>query len=234
MSCAKQALGVLASLLVMSTASAARADYFPPASERPAAGVGTMPFRLGSGAMRHDQGIFVRSQIGFGNLAGEIKADGGTQTVNGLASSFGLSVGGVVSEGLVLHGTLAISSIPGAELESATTTQTTVITTEQEQNFSVTSLGFGMTYYTPANLWFSAGLAPHQMTLSTSSISCDTTECEPDKTTDDYGMGLRAGVGYEWWVSDDWAIGLGVEGFGAGGSDISTYGMTTMFTATFN
>ena len=229
MSCAKQALGVLASLLVMSTASAARADYFPPASERPAAGVGTMPFRLGSGAMRHDQGIFVRPQIGFGNLAGEIKADGGTQTVNGLASSFGLSVGGVVSEGLVLHGTLGVSSIPGAKVDGGAP-----ITTEQDRNFSVTSLGFGMTYYTPDNLWFSAGLAPHVMSLSTSSSTCDTTDCPQDTTTEDFGLGLRAGIGYEWWVSDDWAIGLGVEGFGAGGSDISTYGMNTMFTATFN
>jgi opacity protein-like surface antigen len=226
---AKQALGVFASLLVMSAASAARADNFPPASERPAAGVGTMPFRLGSGAMRHDQGIFVRPQIGFGNLAAEIKGDGGTQTVDGLASSFGLSVGGVVSEGLVLHGTLAISSIPGAEVDGGTP-----ITTEQNRNFGVTSLGFGMTYYTPDNLWFSAGLAPHVMTLSTSSSNCDTTDCPQDTTTEDFGLGLRAGVGYEWWVSDDWAIGLGVEGFGAGGSDISTYGMTTMFTATFN
>lgn len=229
MSCAKQALGVLASLLVMSTASAARADYFPPASERPAAGVGTMPFRLGSGAMRHDQGIFVRPQIGFGNLSAEIKADGGTQTVDGLASSIGLSVGGVVSEGLVLHGTLSLSSIPGAKVEGATP-----ITVEQERSFDVTSLGFGMTYYTPDNLWFSAGLAPHVMTLSTSSSNCDATDCPPDKTTDDYGMGLRAGIGYEWWVGDEWAIGLGVEGFGAGGSDITTYGLNTMFTATFN
>ena len=229
MSCAKQALGVLASLLVMSTASAARADYFPPASERPAAGVGTMPFRLGSGAMRHDQGIFIRPQIGFGNIAAEIKADGGTQTVDGLASSIGLSLGGVVSEGLVLHGTFATSSIPGAEVDGGAP-----ITTEQDRSFSVTSLGFGMTYYTPDNLWFSAGLAPHVMTLSTSSSNCDATDCPQDKTTDDYGMGLRAGVGYEWWVNDDWAIGLGVEGFGAGGSDITAYGMTTMFTATFN
>jgi hypothetical protein len=188
-----------------------------------------MPFRLGSGAMRHDQGIFVRPQIGFGNLAAEIKGDGGTQTVDGLASSFGLSVGGVVSEGLVLHGTLAISSIPGAEVDGGTP-----ITTEQNRNFGVTSLGFGMTYYTPDNLWFSAGLAPHVMTLSTSSSNCDTTDCPQDTTTEDFGLGLRAGVGYEWWVSDDWAIGLGVEGFGAGGSDISAYGMTTMFTATFN
>lgn len=229
MSCAKQALGVLASLLVMSTASAARADYFPPASERPAAGVGTMPFRLGSGAMRHDQGIFVRPQIGFGNVSAEIKADGGTQTVNGLSSSFGLSVGGVVTEGLVLHGTLGVSSIPGAEVDGGAP-----ITTEQNRNFSVTSLGFGMTYYTPDNLWFSAGLAPHVMTLSTSSSSCDTTECPQDTTTEDFGLGLRAGIGYEWWVSDDWAIGLGVEGFGAGGPDITSYGLNTMFTATFN
>ena len=232
MSCAKQALGVLASLLVMSTASAARADYFPPASERPAAGVGTMPFRLGSGAMRHDQGIFVRPQIGFGNLSAEIKGADGTQTVNGLASSLGVSFGGVVSEGLVLHGTLSISSIPGAKVEGAGP-----IEVDQERSFDVTSLGFGMTYYTPDNLWFSAGLAPHVMTLSTSSTSsisstgCTSSDC---KDAEDFGLGLRAGVGYEWWVGDEWAIGLGVEGFGAGGSDITAYGLNTVFTATFN
>ncbi len=229
MSCAKQALGVLASLLVMTTASAARADYFPPASERPAAGVGTMPFRLGSGAMRHDQGIFVRPEIGFGNLSAEIKADGGTQTVNGLASSFGLSFGGVVSEGLVLHGTLGLSSIPGAKVEGAGP-----ITVDQERSFDVTSLGFGMTYYTPDNLWFSAGLAPHVMSLSTTSSGCTTSDCPKDTTKEDFGLGLRAGVGYEWWVGDEWAIGLGVEGFGAGGPDISAYGLNTVFTATFN
>ena len=232
MSCAKQALGVLASLLVMSTASAARADYFPPASERPAAGVGTMPFRLGSGAMRHDQGIFVRPQIGFGNLSAEIKGADGTQTVNGLASSLGVSFGGVVSEGLVLHGTLSISSIPGAKVDGAPPTEV-----DQERSFDVTSLGFGMTYYTPDNLWFSAGLAPHVMTLSTSSTSsisstgCTSSDC---KDAEDFGLGLRAGVGYEWWVGDEWAIGLGVEGFGAGGSDITAYGLNTVFTATFN
>lgn len=229
MSCVKQALGVLASLLVMTTASAARADYFPAASDRPASGTGTMAFRLGSGAMRHDQGIFVRPAIGFGNLAAEIKDGSGTQTVDGLASSFGLSVGGVVSEGLVLHGTLSLSSIPGAKVEGGPP-----ITTEQERSFSVSSFGFGMTYYTPDNLWFSAGVAPHQMTVSTTTGGCTTPECPKDTTKEDYGLGLRAGIGYEWWVGDEWAIGLGVEGFGAGGPDISAYGLNTVFTATFN
>lgn len=226
---AKQTLGVLASLLVMTAASTAHADYFPPASQRGSDGTGTMPFRLGSGAMRHDQGIFVRPQVGFGNIAAEIKDANGTQTVDGLASAFGLSVGGVVTEGLVLHGTLSASSIPDAQVDGGAP-----ITTEQSRNFSVTSLGFGMTYYTPDNLWFSAGVAPHVMTLSTTASGCNTSDCVDDKSTEDFGLGLRAGVGYEWWVSDDWGIGLGVEGFGAGGSDISTYGMTTMFTATFN
>ena len=225
---AKQALGVLASLLVMTTASAAHADYFPPASERPAAGTGTMPFRLGSGAMRHDQGIFVRPQIGFGYVSAEVKDGTGTQTVNGLSSAFGLSVGGVVTEGLVLHGTLTASSVPDAQVEGGAP-----ITTEQSRNFNVTSLGFGMTYYTPENLWFSAGVAPHIMTLSTSAADC-TTDCAADTEKEDFGLGLRAGLGYEWWVSDDWAIGLGVEGFGASGPDISSYGMATLFTATFN
>lgn len=154
MSCAKQALGVLASLLVMTTASAARADYFPCVG---ASGGwcrnDAISARLWRDASR--SGDLRPARARPGSLSAEIKADGGTQTVNGLASSFGLSFGGVVSEGLVLHGTLGLSSVPGAKVEGAAP-----ITVEQERSFDVTSLGFGMTYYTPDNLWFSAGLAP--------------------------------------------------------------------------
>lgn len=225
---ANRALFAAATLLAMTSASLAHADYFPPASERGSEGTGTMPFRLGSGAARHDAGIFVRPQIGFGYSSAEVNSGGTTQTVTGLSTAFGLSVGGVVTEGLVLHGTLTASSLPDAQVEGGDP-----ITVEQTRNFNVTSLGFGVTYYTPENLWFSAGVAPHVMTLSTKQTGC-TTDCTEDTSTEDFGLGLRAGLGYEWWVSDEWAIGLGVEGFSAQGPDVSTYGMATLFTATFN
>jgi opacity protein-like surface antigen len=226
-------VATIAALPILFAAAPAHADYFPPASERPTAS--TPSFSLGrhSGAMRHDRGFFLRPELGFGYLS----AYRDNVTATGLDYTLGLSVGGTVAEGLVLHGMFTVSSAPEVkyEVDDATASLSGV-----DYTLTVTSIGFGLTYYTPSNAWFSGGIGPHVTTLSTSvadSLDCPAGDaCNyPDTGSDsDFGLGLRVGAGYEWWVTDEWAIGLGAHVFGATGQDWTSYGMDTVFTASFN
>jgi hypothetical protein len=118
--------------------------------------------------------------------------------------SFGVAVGGAITDNLILFGTLASSTIT-----NPTFTQNGQSVTTSNLNVDYFGLGIGLAYYVmPTNLY-----------LAGSILACglEATETNPNGGADttiaqtNTGVGFEGLVGKEWWVSDNWGLGVAAE-----------------------
>ncbi len=103
----------------------------------------------------------------------------------------------------------------------------------QDADLAFNGIGAGLTYYLPSNLYFSgsAGLA-----------LVSVTDREGYGYRLDPGFGAQAGVGYEWWLSADWGLGVALAGSffmakdesEAGDESWLGYAISPLFSATMN
>jgi hypothetical protein len=143
----------------------------------------------------HD-GFFFRAHLGFGS--GEVVYEdffpGEDLVFTGLTGLFSLQLGFAIVDNVIIHGLLTSYAMQDPDVElggaSASTTDTEI---------SIFELGVGMTLYAmPSNFYFSASL-----TFPEATLTIDNTEGSSDT-----GMGVYAAIGKEWWVSENWGLGI--------------------------
>lgn len=146
----------------------------------------------------HD-GFMLRLTLGLGYEGLALSDGAGTEIdLSGFGLSSSITLGGVVAENLAIHGDFfglaAVSpnvAINGEEFGEAT-----------DSSISLSGLGVGLTHWVmPLNLYLSATLG-----LAKASI-----DVEGDAYEADWGFALRAMVGKEWWVADEWGLGVMAE-----------------------
>ncbi len=180
------------------------------------------------GVHTHD-GFFLRLTPGLG--FGTFNASGTTDAPtyhpdvkdpeeSGPTSAFGLSLGGAVTENLILHGDFWLW---GTLFEDHD---------HYQRDFTSLSFSLGLTYYfMPVNVYLSADVG-HSLTVLN---MYDDGEHEYETMP---GVSLGLSVGKEWWVSDNWGLGLAARGtYGYAKSDDLTVhqgGGMLLFSATFN
>ena len=148
---------------------------------------------------QHDPGFFIRltTGLGYARTLTEVQNDD-LMEFSGLSSAARFQIGGAVSQNLIIFGEFGaiIQVDPSWELLGQSVDGPDVKVT-------VSDFGAGITYYImPANVYFSLSLLGSQV-----SLEVDQAEFESD-----IGFGINVMIGKEWWVGDDW--GLGVAGFG--------------------
>jgi hypothetical protein len=167
-------------------------------------------------------GGFLRPDLGFGYYTTSASANGSSASMSGFAGTFGLAAGGALSENNILAAHLWDTVVRNPTLSSPGFSGTA--------NGDLTMWAFGpeYTHYTADNLYFS--ISPSLSRLSTS-----------DGSDTDWGFGLRAALGKEWWVSDHWALGaVGHVSFsvndapGGNGPTWTSWALTVAFSATYN
>jgi hypothetical protein len=174
---------------------------------------------------RHLGGYF-RPDLGFGYLTTAASQNGSDVSIGGLGETFGIAVGGAVSENSILAVHLWDAEANDPELSANGTTISTT-----DSSLSLMGVGPEYTYYTAQNFYFS--LSPSLTHISTSSGS--------QSGESDWGLGLRAAVGKEWWVSDHWGMGLAGhlsmstnQDSVADGPTWSSWAFSVAFSATYN
>ena len=177
----------------------------------------------------HD-GVYLRLDLGGGYMeqqtptnttAGDLKLSGG-------AGSFGVAVGGAVAENLILAGHLYSNVISDPSVSfsnggSASASDTTA---------SMVGIGPELTYYfMPVNVYLSGTVAATRLSLKVNGQDGDS----------EWGIGARLALGKEWWVSENWGLGLaGLVSWssnkdqGTNAPTISTWGLGVAFSATYN
>jgi len=184
----------------------------PRLSTKPAAGLGVLgvafvlclpgrssaaePAEGAKGVEQHD-GFMLRLTVGLGYgsgtetlpTLGELRLSGGT-------GFFSLDIGGALVDNLVLHGRLSDMSVasPTVYLNDQE------LGTAEDASLTFYLLGVGLTYYLmPANVYLTAvvGVAGEESDNGTT-----TTE------TNKAGFAFEGDIGKEWWVGDNWGIGV--------------------------
>jgi len=152
------------------------------------------------GRERHD-GFLLRLALGFGGAIshGSPRDDNGLSKlkVTGGAANFSFDVGGAVTENLVLHGRIADFEIVNPTIYVAGEK----LGKSDEAVLDTVLLGPALTYYVmPVNLYLTAavGLSKLQVRDEDDEVSGST----------DMGVAFNFDIGKEWWVADDWGIGV--------------------------
>jgi hypothetical protein len=100
-----------------------------------------------------------------------------------------------------------------------------------DTTLSVYGVGPTLTYYAmPSNIYWTGTVAVTWVTVSAAS----------QQGASELGIGVRTGLGKEWWVSDHWGLGLAAHVLlssnadaGAGGSNLFTWSCAVAFSATY-
>lgn len=149
----------------------------------------------------HD-GTYVRLQLGGGFIKMSSSQGGLDVEVSGSGPSFVLGVGGAVSRNLIVYGAIMDTQASQPEIKSG---GTTLATGTGESSAGVVGIGPGMAYYFDASNLFLSGTILLSKLVINDSVG--------DKVGEsDWGLTAEAQFGKEWWVSDNWGLGLSLQG----------------------
>jgi hypothetical protein len=178
-----------------------------------------------SGRHTHD-GFFMRLSLGGGGAS----ASRSGEKYSGGSGAFGAAFGGAITQHLILYGEIFRHSAhePNYKLGSNSVTQ-------RGWDLNIAGVGPGVAYYfMPLNLYLSGTLLLQRASLSESHDSNDA------RALTDVGLAASLMVGKDWWVSDNWALGVAAQ-FLLGSakdhydeSNWTTAALALMFTATYN
>lgn len=168
----------------------------------------------------HGGGFLLRLSGGLGAASTSADIEGDDPELSGGSGDINIAIGGIVSPGLALHGTIWGWSVQDPEVEWLG------VEGWIPADLSMSAIGGGLTYYfMPANLYLSGSLG-----LATLSL---------ERAESDTGLAFDFTVGKEWWVGARWGLGIaGAFGYhsipGEGDEDWSGRNIALRFTATFN
>jgi hypothetical protein len=153
----------------------------------------TVPGVCWGGARDHDDGFFLRLSSGVGHAGSEISWDSHSMKVSGIGGDANIAIGGIIAPDLAVHGTLNgwFLSDPEVELDNSTG--------DLPGDFYLSAFGGGVTYYLmPANVYLSASVGVGMLTVDVGNVSVET----------DMGPVVDVTIGKEWWVGDEWGLGV--------------------------
>ena len=137
------------------------------------------------------KGLYMRFQpgIGFGyaNFEDLIEAYGGS-------GAFSMHIGGTVADNLIIFGKFSSNSITDPTI----TILGSVTGESKDTKYTVNAFGAGLTYYLPVNFYLSGSLD-----IAMSNLTIGDYELESDA-----GLGMELSLGKEWFVSENWGLGL--------------------------
>ena len=167
----------------------------PPPGSSPGYGYGAYGMTV-PGVHEHE-GFFLRLGIGLGYLNMRTEFLDEDLDIKGPAGHLQLALGGNLSPNLILFGQLFVNAINEPTVEFNGEEEDA-----EDLTASIGAVGIGMAYYLPSNVYFSGTLAVSQLRLSD-----DSGDEENDAETE-AGPAFLAQIGKEWWVSENWGLGL--------------------------
>ena len=142
---------------------------------------------------KHD-GFYLRLTTGVGSTTSVEETEVGELSFSGMSGNTTLgTVGYAVVENLIINLDIFASSVtdPTVEIDGKDVGAV-------DAEVTITNIGVGGTYYImPANLYLGS------IGLATGSVGSGRVKVETDT-----GYGINVAIGKEWWVSDNWGIGV--------------------------
>lgn len=208
--------------------AAAAPEAIPPATVPAVA----QPGEPAAGVHTHD-GLFLRMTAGPGFGAyrgtGHITSASGVEISDpsdeGSQGGGSFCLGGAVWDNLMLHGDLWLSLVSSKRRN------------DLQQDFGLVVLGMGVTYYwMPLNIYLTGSIG---MANSFLVLGDDEPGTGDDAGNTATGVGMYVQAGKEWWVSDNWGLGVAIQAEYSYGEDEDTGlifrhgGAKVLFSATY-
>ena len=185
------------------------------------------------GAPRTHDGLFLRLAVGGGHAGSKIDVPdtpatpgGAAIDLSGTAGDVDFALGGMVQPNLAIHGTIFGWSVSDPDADIRIGAQSGSGTLNGTATMS--AIGPGMTYYfMPANLYLTGSLGVGKFKLTgTNSVDGESKS----------GFAMALGMGKEWWVGNEWGLGLagGLTYHSIADKDVSENWSGTSFTLRFS
>jgi len=168
---------------------------------------------MGGGAETHD-GFYLRFALGFGTLHMERKGEGqtdfgafqGKSEIDGGVAVSEISVGGTPGGGFVVAGTFLSYRLPETTIKYENGVEE-----ELGGPLNMIVLGGGVDWYpSPTGGFHFGGLLGFAVAVG------DAPSTSPFENIGGLGGALSISVGYDWWIGDEWSIGVLGRATGAG------------------
>jgi hypothetical protein len=183
--------------------------------------------KVNAESQTHD-GFFIRLAPGIG--ASSITEEFGNDEAefDGASTLFNFAIGGAIAENLILQ-----LDVSGLNISDPDVTINGQDIGSLNGDVSTSLVGIGLTYYFPTNFYLTGAIGVASSEIETNGQIGET----------DNGYGINLMIGKEWWVSDNWGLGVagqllytscpdkpvnGVEG------DVNTTSVGLLFSATYN
>src|SRR5476649_479936 len=180
----------------------------------------------GPAALQHHRGVFLRPDLGFGYVSANASPGGTDLSIAGPAASLGIAAGGAIARNqiLAIHFWDFVASNPNVTTGGLRSASANSV-------FALFALGPEYTFYSNSNYYLSASPALTRINyLSHGSAS-----------SSNFGYGLRASFGKEWWASESWGLGVAAQvsvsvnqDSGTNAPTWTSWGATVAFSATYN
>jgi hypothetical protein len=181
---------------------------------------------------RTHHGVFLRLSLGPAGFDTETTIGTDKYSVSGGGGGFGLAVGYAVTRSLIVYGEVFDDVAVGPTVKM---NDTTISTMGQDYSAGVVGFGPGVAYYFPSNFFVGGTLAVSRLTVQ---------QNNQEVAHSGNGFGVSGMVGREWWVSENWGLGLAAQLYvgsipdngGSSGSSTTwtTAGAMLGFSATYN
>lgn len=186
-----------------------------------AAGLLLTPALAWSAPRTHD-GFYLRASLGFGSLSvtrdGSVSGQGsgaglnaGQSTIDGPTGTSELSIGGSLSPGLALYGMGLRALMPDATVEYDGGE------TALPAGYGLWLLGIGLDWFPDPKGGFHAGGG-----LALAAAGGRAPDGSPFENIGGAGGAVTLAVGYDFWIADEWSLGINARLVGA-----SAHGETT-------
>jgi hypothetical protein len=159
------------------------------------------------GVETHD-GFYLRLQLGVGYTRMSTSTMMSDVSLAGFSDNFGIALGGALNSHLIIYGTLVESTARrpkgkiNGPLSSADVDGMTVgiVSVGGFGVAGVAGVGAGVAYYLDSNVFFAGSLLASRLVVD------DVNGNTVAKT--DWGFTFEGLLGKEWWVSDNWGVGV--------------------------
>jgi hypothetical protein len=149
------------------------------------------------GFHEHD-GFFLQMDLGAGPMSSKASSGGIDVELSGTAAQFSLAIGGVVAPNFIIAGHLWGTSVSSPDVKVNGQSFGSV----SDTTLSLSGIGVNLTYYfMPINIYISATPSIGALSVKQGGQTFDTKN----------GFAIRLAAGKEWWVSDNWGLGLNLQ-----------------------
>ncbi|MEE2787103.1 MAG: hypothetical protein VX589_07160 [Myxococcota bacterium] len=144
------------------------------------------------------------SGVGYGHRSEDLGPSAGTVKYAGFHGVSELALGGRVADGFSLHGTVFASSGDQVSIDSRTRN---LSAGDSDLTVVASGVGLGGTLFFMDELMYvtaTIGLASGHVSETSSANNVTVVR----RIDDGIGLGISTAIGREWWVHEEWALGL--------------------------